>query len=287
MKHLLKLLLIRWIKFIDMLLKNFNCLSVDCKMLQVLHRFALYLYNFSSITSLSYRDHRYHVSKLLTLINFLKMPLVLAVALVISLNVSLRNAIFKKNLADLDNFSIFSKLIVTLSVSLVQLIALVMNWIQVAKCNKIKMFLNNAAKIPLGPKYCQKFKNACSLDFKILGLLYVANHILQFFGTVKATLFTPIFSTIMFYASVLFTAFVGFIKNFENFLVASLKELKHELKSPNLKADPSYFSNVCKKYQRLYDLTEEFHSCLGLQLTIMTCYSAVMLVFNVNIYIFS
>lgn len=82
--------------------------------------------------------------------------------------------------------------------------------------------------------------------------------------------------------------FVSFVKNFENYVLASLKEFKNDLTELSIfgshckQMHIAVYLKLAKRYQKLLDLVEMFNKSFGLQLTVITCLITATIVFSVS-----
>lgn len=253
-----------------------------------LFRFALCLYNYSSILCLKYNGKVFEISRLQALHNVLKMPFVIGVAFLISLYVPLRDAIFKKSLVFLKNHSVFAQLSVVLVLFLMQISELLLCTLQVAKREKIIKLMNQALCQALSQKYHQKFVKRCINITKIFLFANFLSHSIQYVGTCNISVLTLFVSFMMFYCFNVLFSFVCFVKSFEAFIVTSIKELKSEVKeqqqlmSTDHKVNLQHLIKLSKKYQIIRDLVEIFNDSFGSQITLVVCQLTTAIVLNVS-----
>jgi hypothetical protein len=138
-------------------------------------------------------------------------------------------------------------------------------------------------------KYFAIFKKSCVKDSMVLFSIFISNYTIQCFGTFKLTFLSSIVSTIVYYPFIAVFGFISFIKNFENFIIASMKDFKREIKdfSKCKSVTDSFklkqFYQLSNKYQKIANLLKEFNKCFGLQVTILSCYLTALLVFNASL----
>lgn len=250
-----------------------------------LHRSALFFYNFFSITCLTFENQVYKVSNFNAVFNAIKTPIVITIVVIISLHEPLRNQIFRKSLAVLDNYSVFSKITVTLSVVTMQITMLFLAFIQVYRRNKIRSFVNRGNKIKIKEKYFQQYRKNCIKNLTQLGITFLTFYFVFFFGGLNFSLSAFLASPVILFGCANMLAYISFFKNFENFLIAMLNDFKRDVEACLLSIDSQnykYFLRLSKKYQEIYDLVECFNECFGLQLTFFMCFLSIMLIASVT-----
>lgn len=262
-----------------------KCLAVSSKMSHHLQRLALSFYNFFSILCLKHENQVFTISTFTANTNCFKLPLNLMMVLYVSSDEQLRNLLFKKNIVVLKRYSTFAIIAILIVMLLMNFVMLIISFTQFVLRNKIKCFMNKVAENPLTSTYARKFQNICVRDTAVLITVSTVSLIVQFIDSYKISFLNFVFSMILFYGHVMIVCLLSFIKNFENFIVASIKQLKSDIKenyhlinaSENEKQ-----SEFIRKHQRICDLMLQFDTSLGLQLTILAVYLTSMLVFCVR-----
>lgn len=255
----------------------------------LLHRFLLSYYNFSAISCFKLRDGKYQISIFMALCNVLKLPLVLIFSIYVIDNPSLRDEIFLKTLIVLKDFSPFSRFSITIVVILINLAMFILILLQVLKRNKIKNFTNTLIGKSLDEKYFVEFKKKASSHLLVLATVFVLSLSISYFGAFNVSTLSFFACLIYFFPHFVMIGFISFVLVFTNFVFASLKEFKDDLRMVSMTENHNQdfslenYLRLSRKFQKLYELVEQFIDCFGSQLTIMTCYLTAMMVFNVRI----
>lgn len=256
-------------------------------MLQVLHRFAFRFYNFSSILCLIWENQVYKVSNFLAICNFLKMPFSIIIAVLISVVIPLKDAIFKRDVAVLKDYSTLAKLSIVIAIFLTNIFSLIFCSIQVWRRYEITIFMNNILAETIREKYLAKFRKHCARDLIALFIVFISNGAIQSFGLLQLSVLSFFIGPIILYSLIVTFAFISFIKNFENYILASLRDLKRDLKDQLPSISLQHYTKIVKfcefskKYQNIYNLVAEFNECFGLQLTFFICYLTSFVLFTV------
>lgn len=245
------------------------------------HRFFLSILNFLSVFCFTLEGKTFEISNFLALCNVLKVPFVIFFNIYIMSDYSLKVQVFRNTFVSFDKFSIFAKLVVSIVAISGNVTILIISLLQVSLRHKIKNFANILIQQSLHEKYFRKFKKI-SLDHSIkLTILSFAMVLFMYRGAFKNSVIA--FAACLIHAFPLFltSGLIGFLIAFHDFIVSSLKEFKHDLKSCQ-NFDIKNCLQLSKKYQNIYELMEQFNDCFGRQLTVVTCFLVAMLVFCVS-----
>lgn len=274
-----------FIKKIGKILLDLVC----SKMSPLVHRFLISYYNFSAIFCFKLRDEKYQISNFIVLCNVIKLPLVLIFSVYVIDKPLLRDEIFLETLIVLKDFSPFSRFSISVVVILIDLSMFILIQLQVLQRHKIKNFTNTLISNSLDEKYFAEFKKKTTSHLLVLTSVSVLSLLFSYFGAFNVSILSFFASLIYFFPHCVMVGFISFVLLFTNFVLASLEEFKNDLRMVFMKENPDQdfsFQNylrLSRKYQKLYELVEQFNGCFGSQLTLITCYLSAMMVFNVRI----
>ena len=253
-----------------------------------LPQFEFFLYNFSSILCLKFENENYQVSNLATFLSILRMPILISMTCIIALNPLIKNTIVQESLVILKNYSVFSRVSIILVAVSLYVTTFIYCISQAIRRYKVRNFIRSFVAKSLEEKYFLKYKSCCfkhSLMFVILVLIV---EVLSFFGAFKMSIWSIFALLAISQPFIIFIIFAFFVTNFENFVVASLKQFRKELKRsknlPCLKRGQRFenYLRLSKIYQEIYDLVEQFNDCFGPQMTLLIVHMISMTIFSVS-----
>lgn len=263
--------------------------SVNSRMSASLYRLALFFYNFSSVLSLKYEKRKYVAQNVVAIFNILKAPCYILLLYLFSITPYLTKAVlldpFTESVERSKLSKVSSMVVVCIEVISIALLAV----LHFCKKESIENLANTCLKKTLSDKYFEKFKKYCKNRSKALLSVFLIIAGLQYFGSFKISIATFLLSLVLFYPIVVLFSFVSFINNFENYIVASLKEFRSELELySNLLTIYNHEKSfercvkLLKKYQEIFELVECFNQALGKQVTVFVCQLAISLIFHVR-----
>lgn len=257
-------------------------------MLKASHRFALFFYKFSGLFSLKFKDGRFEVSKRLMFINFFRMVFCVSFIAFVLVGSMEEYELFRKEFVSLPNLSEFSVISHCIATFLVHFTQSILFLFQLFKQPQLKIFSSQCLNMKLGGKHFTVFEEKLAKHFKILAVIFLLLMTLKYFTMMILTICSvPVF-LVYIYPIVSFMGFVSFVKNFENYVLASLKEFQNDLKellifgSQCRQVHIAIYLKLAKKYQKLHDLVEMFNKSFGFKLTVITCLITATIVFSVS-----
>lgn len=266
-----------------------NLVSVLSKMSRLVHRFAFHLYNFSSILCLKLENRVCEVSNLAAFVNILKIPFMVLFSFIIATNPVLRDTITLESLVVLKDYSTFSRVSIIIAAVQLYLITFIFCVAQSVRRYKVRNFMRNFMEKALDEKYFMKYKSYCfkhSLAFTILILIIL---VVSFFGSFKRSIWSFFALMVYSYPFVLLTTFTSFVSNFENFVIASLKQFRKDLKQHHslhvsLTREQNFeiYLELSRKYREIYGLTMQFNDCFGPLITLACIHMISTMIFGVG-----
>lgn len=257
-------------------------------MLKALHQISFIFYNFSGFFALSFDRGTFKISYFQAIWNVAKLLLTLSFVAYASIVWTTSYNIFKPALVALPHFSNFSHITLSASTVFRETIAFFLLILQLTHLRLIKKFMNEALLMTLNEKYSKKFENTCLRHFAILSVVLALNLLVKYFSVMNPSILSfTIFASFM-YPGLTIMSFVSFVKNFENFIVVSLEELRHDLNQVSNSGKLSScainesLSKLAEKYEKLFKFMRRFAETFGTQLTVVTCCITAILVFSVS-----
>lgn len=256
---------------------------------QSIHRIALFFFNYSSIFCFKFENKQHKISNFLTALNLLKMPLVSTTGWLIIYHRPFKQKFFIENLFAMKDFSQFARVSFVIVIAILNLTSYLLSILQMVKREEIKIFVNAAFDKSLDGKYFLKFRKNCIETVIWAVILYSINAVGQFTGNLKISILTILACIILYFPSLLISSFEVFVKIFENFVVATMKQFRKDLKNVsnrmllNHNQSVEEFLRLSRKHQEIYDLVERFNKNLGLQQTLIICFLTSMMVFSVSL----
>lgn len=246
---------------------------------------ALRFYNFSCILFLKVEDSAYKVSSFQTFFNIFKLLVLFGVTILISTQLTIRDEIFKKIIIDMSEYSKFAKFSSHFVIAIVYSSLYSLCFLQFYHRQKVKDLMNMIFLINIeNGETMKKFRRNCVNDSIAFGIFFSFIYLVQFFSLAKLNFLSILISAVLCYATVIFFGFLSFVKSFENFLVASIKDLKYCVNHSSMiqgNRNVKEVVKLSKKYLKIFYLVEKFNKCFGLQVMLYTCYSTSMIVFGV------
>lgn len=252
-----------------------------------LHRTALRYFNFTSVLCLKFTGQTYEVCSVSSFINLLKMPFAVSVIVLMSFYEPLKDKVFQTSFLVLEGFTTFAIASIFISVLLLSVFVIFLCLLQWLQRYTIADFINYAMKQPLDEKYFLEFKRKCWKDLTVSGFAQSFYFLISFWGTFKISPFSILLMPCIMYPSLAILGFVNLVTILENFVLASLKAIRNDLKDLSRKKRKELdcdddFSELSIKYQKIYNLVQQFQDTFGLQLTLTICVFTAVLVFNVR-----
>lgn len=253
------------------------------------HRLALFFYNVASISSLKYKNGKYSVSTFLAILNLFKAPgCIMLMSVMLSIP-WLAETIFLAPSTLFGNLSTFSIVAIVIEVTTINVSIVVLAWIHFYQRKLIENLANACLEKRLSVRYFEKFQNFCKERSLVLFSVLTAMFVLNFLGAFKVSIISLLVSLIIVYPILVLFSFISLLNNFENFIVASLKEFKSELRMfscssiiRNRKNNFEASVKLCQSFQEIHLLIEDFNEALGKQVTVLVCSLLLTSIFHVS-----
>lgn len=256
-------------------------------MSKVLNAAVLFLYNFTTILALKYKDGLFKTSKTLTLLNILKIPITVFFTVFVSTYPPLRDKIFMQNLIILKNYSDFSKLSMILLIVNMYIGSYSICILHFVKVKKIEIFLSSIFAVEIEEELLKTFNRKCFKHFLSLLSVFVFVSSVQVIGSLKLSLSAILADLVFQFPNFVLIGFVMFVKTFENFICLLLHQIKKCIMIQN---NQKLTSNMLESYlilskghREIWSFVEEFNNNFGAQLTIVICYGTSTMVLNVKL----
>ena len=239
-------------------------------------QFAITFYNFFAIFNLNFKGGKCEVSNILSVLNLFETPGIIALHLYTHFYVRNRS----HEVMTINHSNFFTILSIVFA-TVFKLHAVLFCWIQVANRNKVEKLVNKILGTTISEENFLKCRKSCVWQMVEIIFLYSASLFYHYFILMEHSFVSFILFVVSSYVTSLRLVFVNFVRNFECFIVALMNEFELELENFSHQNYKKYF----KRYQEIYDLTEEFQNCFGLQLTISICVCMLECIFSVSTYI--
>lgn len=253
-------------------------------------RFVFTLYNYSGLFCLRFRDGVFQISYFIMTLNILHLLLSCSLMFLVNSNL-LQNFVFlRQDLADLRNFSLFSKFVILLGTTVLQICADCVFIAQISNRNKVEDFVNEALRMRLNEKYFEKFGKTCIESTSLLGIYFIIMVIFKYYTIMEPSLLNVFVYVLLCYPFVVIFSLVSFVKMFEIFVVAYLQEIESDLIAlptcklyhNNLTSEREDFLSIHRKYQNLFEFVQKFKTSFGTHLTLSVSFITAGVVFSVN-----
>lgn len=252
------------------------------------NRLLLKIHNLTGVSSLEYKNHKFSVSIPLIGFNILNLVGIFVTRRWLHGN----EAIYDKILVDTfppQEESRFLRNFYTTSYQLIHLLAASSILINIIRQKKIAKLLNVCIKIKMSEKLLKRLQlNVTISSYLILFYFFIDCFIQYVLYYQKNFLAFTFYYVELFPYTIMLSSLIA-TKNFEIFLSAAFEQILSELNKTNWNtlAYKRQLLRLVYKYQQLSEICEGFNEVFGSQLTYMTCYSTIILIFRVNIEILS
>lgn len=252
-------------------------------------RFVLGFHNFCGTLNIKYEDESYCISRLVIIWNLVQVTMIVLVnAFIASDKITSEKeflaTVVRAELIALDNFSIFSKMLIDCSTFTIQVLSISLCSIQLWKRGEIRKILNMSNEFILDEESQKKLQKVSTRNV-IFSLFYFAVILtLQFIMAMKPSVFSIVVCFIFMNPYLVTTSFLSFMKNYEVFFVLLLKQFRRDLKILLRKShfDDDHYQSLLRKYQKIYALNKEYKKTFGAQMTLVTCCLGIYLTIDVR-----
>lgn len=218
--------------------------------------------------------------------NLFKLPLALTVTLFMSISAEFTKEITRDEIVSLDNFSVFSIVLMVILSVLVDLSALLLCLVQWFNRREIEKILNQALRFFrfFDSDQVAELKNRIfkiNLVLFIVSIWYISlqNSVLNV--SWKAML-SGLFIMYPFFVIINFWIFLKFS---ELFFISCLRNFYRKVKRllSNQSCDLQNLETLLVEHHEIYNLSTQFNRVFGAQITIVTCCVSLMTTLHVNI----
>lgn len=250
-------------------------------------RINLSLFNFFSILCLKYEKKVFNISKIHSILNLVKLPLALALTFALSISAEFRKEVTRDEIVILENFSVFSIVLMVILSVLVDLTALLICFTQWLNRREIERIFNRASRFL---KFLDN-NQVAEFRIKILKINFVLFILSAWFILLQNSVLNLTWKALVSGLLIVYPFFV--IINFwillkfsELFFITCLRNYDRKVKIMlNNQSCVSENSETLLliEHHDLYSLSQQFNKVFGTQITIVTCCVSLMTTLDVNI----
>lgn len=249
------------------------------------HRLVLFSYNFSSVLSFKYIDHSFEISRTQSIMNCFMLPLSIIFTFLLFSSRQLQDKLIDEQASVKETITIISGVTIIFSNFSTMITTLTICFVNLGRQKRILIFLNSARNFryrmreEIDERFLKKLKKV-SLLVNLIIFMFV---IMQFSYMKKSLLsFVPIL--LILYPISVFINFLAFVKSFEFFFSALLRNFRMEVEETLLsKSNMTDIVQLMRHYNEIYKLNQEFINLFGIQLTAVTCCSSIMTTVDVSV----
>lgn len=244
-------------------------------MWKVLHRYALYFFNFSGVFFFKYEDNRFEISKIAIVWNILATPLAIIFFYFLITASFLQDIIFDIEKLNFDQFSKFSLSLMAVATFFLHCAVILSGFLQLWKRRELSNLLNEVSELHSLLDDClkEKFYNRAMQNILISSFICATNVLIQF-SVLKMSGLSFVVSVVICRPYLVTIGFLACIKTFEAFIVVSNqgfdKNLDALLKKPKFDFDEC--RRLATNYRRIHRLSEKINNDFEFALTTITCY---------------
>ena len=274
----------------DELLRSFHSFKiVRFKMYNKCLRFVLGFHNVCGTLNLKVSESGFSLSHYSIIRNILKIALIIISNAFITVKNDFFNSLVKTEFSSMDYFSVFNIILLFILNLNIIFIALFIISINLWKRNDIlEIFTKSVLMMKLDETLQKKFQK-CATKNCVFVITYLVLILLkQFFLQMKFSLFSLLMTAALLHPYLVLFNFLCFKKNSEIFFIMLLKQNRKDLKRILRKNcfDRQLYEEIVKRHQNIFELNKEYLKIFGAQITIVTCFTSLMLITQVSLYFF-
>ena len=247
-------------------------------------KFVLGFHNYCGILNLEYKNGRFFRSNLFAILNIIRIAILIIIGVCVKTNKDFRSTVLRKELATLENFSIFTQILMNFALVTNVILYLFLNIICLWKRGQILNLFNKCIEFTLEEQLQKKFRNISTRNSLLILIYLFLCFFAQLITQMKYSVSSIIVSFILTHPFFVMLNFLCFMKNSEIFFVLLLEQFKNDLEKFSLKNyfDEQFSQKLIRKYQNIYELNKEYRKVFGVQITFMTCCINILLTIQVN-----
>ena len=152
----------------------------------------------------------------------------------------------------------------------------------------LEIFTKSVLMMKLDETLQKKFQKCATKNCVFVITYLVIILLMQFFLQMKFSLFSLLMTAARIHPCLVLFNFLCFKKNSEIFFIMLLKQNRKNLKCILRKNcfDQQLYEEIVKRHQNIFDLNKEYLKIFGAQITIVTCFTSLMLITQVSLYFF-
>lgn len=241
-------------------------------------------YNFFGMLGLTYQAKSYKVSNFRVILSSLVLLICMISTDLISIYLrSTKSSMFRYKINLLDDFSTLTRITIVIVGFSSKLLVILFFALQIKQRHKISVFMNCTLEMSLDENHRKFFLNSSIKSFTVLNVIASTSVVLHYFSVMKPSLISALFHLVSIHHQFVMLIFVSFVKIFETFIVAHMKQLCQELeKVPRSRLRNNKTIVLTRKYQKIYNLTKVYKRAFEAQTTLVLCCFIEIIVLQVN-----
>lgn len=242
------------------------------KMPKVSLRSFFSIFNIFGMTSVTFNVNELKPSRIFSVINLLRMPIVLTLTLIYGLNIKLRNITLKQDVTDLKTFSALTEMTIIISGQILIITVFFVSLLNFFRNQDISKFFNFMSQIDFDDAHLISLQKRWRQNLILMTIFFIIISGFQFYTKMKVRLISLAIYPIVAYPYLGMTVFLSFLKAFEIFFATLMSNFRCSLEISRRKVNFEIedYQNLKIKYNEIYELNKMFHNVFGAQITAIT-----------------
>lgn len=247
--------------------------------------FSLNYLNLFGIFCFLLHQDRLKVSRFWKLLSLFKILITFLLQAIVYHRIFVTKTIIASTIPHLRGFSNFTIFLLVITNFSMVFSSYLINFVALKSDKSIKMVSNSAIKIyktlnqESRSKMHKNVRNLNCLAF-ILSLFYT----ILILTVLRMSIFSLILGCVLIPTPITFSCFLCLMKGSQIFLELLLQDINENFKNAIIDKDKNKYNALTRKYQNLYELSENINKVFGIQITTMTTALSVVATFNVRFF---
>lgn len=247
-------------------------MSFARKMSKVSLRSFIFLFNIFGMLSINFNENKLKSSRIFSVVNLLKMPIVMVGSIIFGLNIKLRHGTLKRDLSDVQNYSTFTTITFIVSGQLLVATLFFVSLLSFFRYQDILKFMNHISRIDLDNAHSISLQKRWRKHFISIAIIFVIFSGFQFATRMKIRWISLAVYPLVMYPHLEMTVFMSFLKAIEIFFVTLMSNFSSLLRISRQKMnfEVEDYQNLKFKYNQIHELNKIFHKAFGGQIAAAT-----------------
>lgn len=244
-------------------------------------RYRLYLnsFNFFGVSCFAFDNDKLKISQLHQWLNLLKLPTVLILSILLVSIPSWQHEVLNDDIVYLEHYSLFSKILMLVAIYLQQLSAFWLCAVNYYYRREILNFGNETLSTSISDDFRENLRKICLREILIFAALTSILTFIQYLTSSNLKPISLLAHVILLYPYCALMVFKCLMKTYEWLFVIMLQDFRNDLEQCE---DAIACASLLRKYQKIFNLNQDFNNAFGLQTTIVAFSDVFLFVFQVK-----